>query len=139
MRIFLIIVLSTFNFVCLYGQENAVWFNEAYIKLNDNKVNIEIPEIQELTLIMMAITDHGLKDSNMVNHKNSYHQEVLSHFSKFKDHEAIKICDSLLQKSLIYYILISSNSYGFQFDGDSLIRTCNPPYFRTGIQASFQI
>ena len=123
MRIFLIIVLCTFSFVGLYGQDNAVRFNQEYIKLNDNKVNIEIPEVQELALIMMAITDHGLKDSNMVNHKNSYHQEVINHFSKFKDHKAIKICDSLLQKSLIYYILISSNSYGFQFDGDSLIRT----------------
>lgn len=107
----------------LFAQDNTVNFNTDYRKNNDNTVLIEIPEVQELTLIMMAITEKGLKDSNMVNHTSRYHQEVLNHFLPYKDHQAIKTFNALLDESLIYYILLSSNAYGFKFDGQQLKRT----------------
>lgn len=119
----LIILLTTFSLQVLFAQDNTIRFTKDYQKRNDNKVSIEIPEVQELALIMMAITNHGLKDSNMFDHKSSYHQKVLDHFAQFKDHKAISIFDSLLNESIIHYILIFSNAYGFHFDGDRLVRT----------------
>ncbi len=109
------------SFVC--AQPKEVKFTRDYITRYDNKVNIEVHEVQELTYVMMAISEVGLRDSNMVNHNSSYYQEVIRHFKPFQKHPAVQIIDSLLKESIIYYIFLSSNAYGFQFKGDQLLRT----------------
>ena len=105
------------------AQENEVSFNSDYINRNDGKVKIEVNEVQELTYIMFAMTELGLKDSNMVNHNTSYYNEVIEHFSPYANHNAIKKMNSLLEESIIYHIILSSNAYGFKFNGSSLERT----------------
>lgn len=108
---------------CSFSQDDEVSFNSEYIKNNDGKVKIEVNEVQELTYIMMSISDKGLKDSNMINHNTDYYEEIKNHFSQFKDHPAIKLVDTMLNESIINYILLSSNAYGFKFNGDKLVRT----------------
>lgn len=105
------------------GQERAVHFDNNYIKQNKNKVSIEISEVQELTYIMIALTENGLKDSNMVNHHTEYYSNVINHFSPFRNHKIINTIDSLLKESIIYYILLSANAHGFYFDNDIIKST----------------
>lgn len=119
----LFLLFFIFQILQVSAQDRVVNFNQQYVNSNNNKVNIEVNEVQELTYIMMAITDYGRKDSNMVDFNTDYYHSVIEKFSPYKAHEAIKTFNSLLEKSLIYYILISSNAYGFEFTGDSLART----------------
>src|SRR5690606_27631426 len=86
-----------------FSQDDEVSFNSEYIKNNDGKVKIEVNEVQELTYIMMSISDKGLKDSNMINHNTDYYEEIKNHFSQFKDHPAIKLVDTMLNESIINY------------------------------------
>jgi len=118
-----IIILLFLIHSLVYTQTKDVRFTNEYSRLNDNKVNIEINEVQELTYVLMAISATGLQDSNMVNQKSNYYQEVIHHFKPYANHRAIQIVDSLLNESIIYYIFLSSNAYGFQFEGDQLVRT----------------
>lgn len=105
------------------AQEKEVSFHSDYVIQNEGKVKIEINEVQELTYIMLALTQLGLKDSNMVNHQTEYYHEVVEHFKPYANHDIIKKIDSLLDESIIYYIILSSNAYGFKFDGSLLERT----------------
>lgn len=119
----LVLLFFIFQILQVSAQDRVVSFNQQYANSNNNKVNIEVNEVQELTYIMMAITDYGRRDSNMVDFNTDYYRSVIEKFSPYKDHIAIKTFNSLLEKSLIYYILISSNAYGFEFTGDTLART----------------
>lgn len=105
------------------GQKKEVTFNQNYIEKNDHGVAIEINEVQELTYIMFALTQYGLKDSDMVNHNTEYHKSVIDYFSPYANHPSLKLMDSLLNESIIYYLLISANAYGYEFDGDVLMKT----------------
>lgn len=110
-------------FITLFGQEREVRYSEDFIKINDAKVTIEINEVQELAHVLMAITDIGLKDSNLINHDSEYYDNVIKCFAPYRDHKAVRIVDSLLNESIIYYIFLSSNANGFAFNKNKLIRT----------------
>ena len=122
-RRFLLLSLLSFLLNPLFGQDGSVNFSEAYIKANDGQVKIKIEEVQEMLHVIMAVSDAGLKDSNMINHNGAYYKEVIDRFGRFRDHRAVKIADSLLNESIIYYIFLSSNANGFVFDDKELVRT----------------
>ncbi|MGH2622619.1 MAG: DUF4932 domain-containing protein [Sphingobacterium sp.] len=123
MKKYLFLSIIYFVLTPLFAQENEVTFSEDFKRAHDGKVTIEINEVQELAHIMMTISTIGLEDTNMINHKNEYHQNVINRFSSFRNHKAIGIVDSLLKESVIYYIFLSSNASGFKFEGNTLIRT----------------
>lgn len=106
-----------------FSQDDEVTFNSKYIKDNDGKVKIEVNEVQELTYIMMAISEFGLTNSDMVNRNTDYYQEVKKHFSQYKNHPAIGLMDTMLNESIINYILLSTNAYGYKFKGSKLVPT----------------
>lgn len=83
--------------ILIVGIRGNVQFNPAYQKQHNNKIDIHLPEISELANIALAITDVGLNDSNMINHKGSYYQEVLHQFLPFKKAPFIVYLDSLMQ------------------------------------------
>ena len=72
------------------GSDN-VHFSDEYIEKNKGKVQVEIPEVHELINIMIAISEVGRVDSNMINNRSTYHKEVLAHFLPFSNHSAIEI------------------------------------------------
>jgi len=123
MKKILLLTIAHFIFISLFGQDREVSFTEDYISINDAKVTIEINEVQELTHVLMAITSTGLKDSNLINHNSEYYTNVIKHFAPFRDHKAVKIVDSLLNESIVYYIFLSSNANGFAFSGNKLLRS----------------
>lgn len=119
--ILIVAILSTSFYS--FSQDDEVTFSSQYIKNNDGKVKIEVNEVQELTYIMMAISDIGLANSDMVNRNTDYYQEVKKHFSQYKNHPAIELMNTMLNESIINYILLSTNAYGFKFDGAKLVPT----------------
>lgn len=89
-----------------FSQEKEINFDKKYIKANDQKTTIEINEVQELTYIILSITDFGTKNPNMTNQKTEYFQDVKKHFSKYSNLPIVeklvvspKVCKSIFNLS----------------------------------------
>jgi hypothetical protein len=59
-------------------------FDEKYKKEYQGKTKIEIDEVKELLHIMVAITEVGLENDDMVEQKGKYYQDVLHHFIRIQ-------------------------------------------------------
>ncbi len=90
-----------------------------YIAHNKNKWNIELPEVQELVHIIIAISPTGISDSNMVEHRTAYYRNVLQTFEKYKNDKIVKTVDKLLKRG--FYSHLKMDAYGFLFNEDNRI------------------
>lgn len=88
-------------------------FSSEYIALHKEKWSVEIPEVQELVHIIIAISTTGIADSNMVEHEGEYYQKVIKHFLKYKDEKIVQKMDSILKGG--YYARIKMDAVGFMF------------------------
>jgi hypothetical protein len=96
-------------------------FTEHYIRANKGKYNFEIPEVQELVHIVMALTPTGKADTNMVNHKGEYYQKVMQTFKAFEsDPLVLKIEERLSQNSYGDYAILKMDACAFYFDGNRI-------------------
>lgn len=121
---------KSYNFIILFNQDSAytqisarkdagdVKFSDRYIKQYKGKYSIEVPEFQELVHIIIALTPTGLVDSNMVEHRTAYYQEILSHFGKYKTEPIVQKVDQLVQNG--YYAHLKMDACGFYFKGDKV-------------------
>jgi hypothetical protein len=90
-----------------------------YIIKNKAKWTIEIPEVQELIHIVIAITPTGVLDSNMVEHNTRYYKSVMKHFNEYRNHEIVRLTDKVLKKG--FYAHLKMDACGFYFYDDSKI------------------
>lgn len=103
-------------------RKNAKFTDKYKIKNYDN-MTVEIPKVSELANIIIAMTDVGLKDSNMVNFETNYHADVIKWFLKYKKEPIVKILDSVMNRSnhtdqyKLYYTL-KMNSCVFFIDSN---------------------
>lgn len=116
-----IIILIFSNFA--FSQSKNVTFDKTYIKNNNQKTTIEINEAQELTYIIMALTDFAKENPNMVKQNTEYYKDVKNHFAEYSNLPAVKSFDKLLRENVVNYFLLSGNAYGFKFNGSKLIPT----------------
>ncbi|MEO1054687.1 MAG: hypothetical protein AAFX87_28910, partial [Bacteroidota bacterium] len=93
-------------------------FTDSYKELNRGKYKIEIPEVQELVHIAIAITPTGLADSNMVDHTTDYYQEVISHFKPFENEPLVKRINEKLPS---LYAHVKMDACGYYFDANGKI------------------
>lgn len=120
-----------FDFVILY-QKTKAWtrvkcvedipaaqFDKAFIEKNKGKFATDIPEVQELVHIIMALGMTGIKDSNLVEHRSQYYQEVIHHFAPWKEHPVVSKMDTFLQMGL--YGHLKMDACGLQFNGQGKI------------------
>lgn len=105
-----------------YTQEKEVSFNSKYIRANDGKTTIEINEAQELTYIIMAMTDFASKNP-ITRTDTDYYKDVKAYFSKYADLPAVVKFDNLLKENIVNYLILSGNAYGFEFNGNRLVPT----------------
>lgn len=115
----IILIFSNFTF----SQSKNVTFDKTYIKNNNQKTTIEINEAQELTYIIMALTDFAKENPNMVKQNTEYYKDVKNHFAEYSNLPAVKSFDKLLRENIVNYFLLSGNAYGFKFNGSKLIPT----------------
>lgn len=103
-------VLSLFISLTIFAQEK-VNFTEEFKKTNQGKHSVEVNEVKELLLTMMAITDYGRANDDMFEQRGDYYQRILNHFNPFASEHIIKTMDSLLEQSLLNYIFLSRNAF----------------------------
>lgn len=119
-------------FICLfiaataYTQEmKKVSFDEKFKKENQGKTKIEVDEVKELLHIMIAITEVGLDNDDMVQQSGDYYQDVLKQFKAFKDEKIIGKIDSLMKANPTNYVLLTGNAISYDFKGNKLIPNKN--------------
>ncbi|MFM7486584.1 MAG: DUF4932 domain-containing protein [Cytophagales bacterium] len=112
-------------------------FSKDYIKANDRKVFVEIPEVSELVNILMVLHKDAEKDDNMFDTKIDYYKEVKEYFKPFLNHPALdtihryitdlKYKEDLKKylfsyQSYYYYYALKMNACAYEFDAKNNIR-----------------
>ena len=110
----------------IVGVPKNVHFSDEYIAAHQGKLEVEIPEVHELANIMVALSDIGQQDSNMVDMTTNYYQEMMAHFSPFADHPAIDTMNNNItgvfdNDSYYYYYSLKMNACGYLFDSEGKI------------------
>ncbi len=73
---------SAFTRINVVADIPASSFTKNYILENKDKWKIEAPEVQELLLVVIALTQYGQEDSGLVNHETKYYSDVITYFEK---------------------------------------------------------
>lgn len=113
------ILLSSFQ---LFAQKKfrEVNFDDKFKKENQGKVKIEINELKELIHIMIAVTDSGLENDDMVAQNTDYYKDVLRNFKIYKDEKIIIKFDSLIKANPLNYIFLTGNALSYNFKNNKL-------------------
>lgn len=116
------------------GQSKPVDYPLEYINKYKGKYQVFAPEVHELVNICIALTEIGQKDSNMVFMNSDYYQDVMNHFSKFKNLEIIdKLNENITEvfgsETYNYYYNIRMNACMYSFDNNNKVVN-NSPYHR---------
>ncbi len=98
-------------------------FSKNYIEKNNNKTLIEIPEFYEFMNVVLALTDKGMNDTNMVTHSSAYHKETIDWFANYSNEKVIQSIDSLLKSDYWNYFNLKMDAYAFEFKKDKIIRS----------------
>jgi hypothetical protein len=106
----------------LAQEKVKVNFNEKFKKENQGKVKIEIHETKELLHIMIAITEVGLENDDMIEQSGDYYKDVIQTFQTFKNEKIIAKFDSLMKSNPLYYIFLTGNALSYNFKGKKLIK-----------------
>jgi len=117
---------KTYNFVIVLNDKDsfntqikvlkevkAAHFSKAYIRKNKGQFNFEVPEVQELVHIIIALTPKGITDNNMVNHESDYYKEVMAHFGPYKTDSIIAEFEKMIKGN---YSHVKMDACGFYFD-----------------------
>lgn len=83
---------------------------------------IEIPEVYELSNIILALTDYGIEDEWEVQKKTDYYKKVLEYFEPVKNHP---ILDSVnySRKKWDYYLAFRTDAVAYSIDkNDKLVK-----------------
>ncbi|MGH1516220.1 DUF4932 domain-containing protein [Chryseobacterium sp. JK1] len=119
-KTFLLVLLLIMS--SAYAQEQKkVNFDEQFKKENQGKTKVEIHEVKELLHIMIAITEVGLENDDMVQQSGTYYQDVLKQFKTFKNEKIIGKFDSLIKANAVNYVLITGNGMSYDFKGNKLV------------------
>lgn len=120
MKPFIIALIITVFALPSFAQHKKVKFSQSFIKENRGKFHIEVNELKELLITMLAITDSGLENDDMFEQKGEYYQRILKQFKPLKTEHIILKMDSLMKVTPLNYIFFTGNSQTYQFDGDTL-------------------
>lgn len=116
------VLLILWSLSLLAQEEVKVNFSEKFKKENQGKVKIEIHETKELLHIMIAITEVGLENDDMIEQSGDYYKDVIQTFQTFKNEKIIAKFDSLMKSNPLYYIFLTGNALSYNFKGKKLIK-----------------
>lgn len=110
-------------------------FNSKFKKENQDKSKVVIHEVKELLHIMIAITDIGLQNDDMVNQEGEYYKDLIKHFEPFKNEPIIIKYDSLIKANPLNYIFLTGNAISYNFKGNKLVKDKNYIFPAQGVSS----
>lgn len=118
----IILLYSLFLSIVISAQEKKqIHFDEKFKKDHQGNTKIEINELKELLHIMIAITEVGLDNDDMIQQKGQYYQDVLQYFKKFGNEKIIVKFDSLIKVNPLNYVFLTGNGTSYDFKNNQLI------------------
>lgn len=119
------IIISTQIDVNPYVEDSI--YSKKYIRENKGKVLVQTPEVFELTNIILVMTDFGLKDPTYFNKRGVYYNQIIKHFTKYRNHPLFtKI--NFSRENMFNYLALRSNSLAYHFNEDKIVK--NEVYFK---------
>lgn len=100
-------------------------FDNKFKKENQGKSSTVIHEVKELLHIMIAITELGLGNDDMVNQEGQYYKDLISQFKPFKNEPIILEFDSIIKANPVNYIFLTGNAISYNFKGNKLLKDKN--------------
>jgi len=113
--------------------QEKVNFSEKFKKANQGKYKIEINEVKELLHIMIAITNSGKENDDMIQQEGQYYKDVRSYFKPYENEKMIKTFDSLMVVSPYNYIFLTGNAISYNFKGNKLVKSDVFQFPATGV------
>lgn len=113
--------------VCSCTTGRNVTFSENYINEHKGKFEVQVPEVQELSMILVALSHAGRNDSSLVDMKTAYHKKVLEAFTPYAKHPIIDILNKYIvdpgknENSGWYFYSWKMNACAYTFTGDDKI------------------
>jgi hypothetical protein len=101
-------------------------FSDEYILQHKDKFEVEIPEVHELANILVALSNVGKTDSNMVDMTTPHYLSVMHHFLPFDQHPVLDTINHVFNRSTDqekywYYYALKMNACGYAFTEDNQI------------------
>ncbi len=101
---------------CRSYSDVAAHYSNKHIKENNNQVTAQIPEASELGYILMALSDIGNTDNEMIDKGSPYYQEVMTYFGRFKDHKAVRMINRDLKQDPAIFTHLRNGLYAYRFN-----------------------
>jgi hypothetical protein len=99
------------NFVNIYPKYDA-----DYKRKNTGAVSYEIPKAFELANIVLALTDSGKKDDNLIFKGTAYYHDVMNYFGKYKTHPAVTHVDTEFAQRSKVGVYYNARNYAIVYD-----------------------
>jgi hypothetical protein len=93
---------------------NSAIFPKQYTRRHNGKVFIEVPEVQELVHIIIALTPTASVNTSLVETGTTYYQEVIKWFGRYSSHAAVQLIDSLLKANQYHNVKMNSCVFTFR-------------------------
>ena len=101
----------------IYKQFNPGTYDKNYKAKNQGKVNVTIPEVYELTQILISLTANAKPD--WTDKDTEYYKRVQDHFAPYRTHPVFKKLETRLTNNL--YINLRDNSAAYIFDDQKIV------------------
>lgn len=123
------------SLVNLYGVAPNITFSKKYIEENTGKVSVEINEVSELAMILVALHKDAEVDKNMTDFDTEYYQRVKKYFKPHLNHpifdtinkhinglRAVTETDTIFTNdSYLYYTCLKMNACAYRFNENNKI------------------
>lgn len=120
-RLLYILVLTSIFHSCKQpNTTSGFYFPDDYVEQMRGTYSFEVPEVQELVHIIIALTPTGIKDKNMVRQDSEYHELVINYFEKFSDEPVIQKVDALLAQGK--YNVLKMDACGYVFENGRIAK-----------------
>jgi hypothetical protein len=116
----LLSAVSTFITGCK-SYDIAPRYTAKHIKANTNQIVAQVPETYELGYVILALTDLGQQDGNLINKSTPYYQEVIQHFAAYKNHKAVKQLNKDLAEDKNRLKYFRNGLYAFYFNSNRFV------------------
>ena len=110
-------------FTRIVTHPEAVSFDKDYIQKYNHQTTIEIPEVYELVNVIIALTNRGIQDSDLVIHNTDYYKSMIQWFQKFSNDKIVLTFDSCLKANFWNYFNLKMDAYSIEFNKEKLVRS----------------
>ncbi|MCU0432441.1 MAG: DUF4932 domain-containing protein [Bacteroidia bacterium] len=98
-------------------------FTEEHKLQFNNQVVTEVPEVYELTNILLSLTPHCRRTPGLLDMDKPYYKEVQQHFAQFEGSPLVDALSKAMDEDPDMYLSFRNSGFGYMFKFDELVET----------------